>query len=163
MHLKIVSMKNHIFIIIVFFLVSGCMSGGTMGGFDIRTFPISKSVLNQAIDTLNLRNPEYKLPDKWKERDNWSRRGYGFLESNIFYLKGDPEEMYYVTFIGDSTMLADPKKISIAVRAVYNGGKRWLLENDLDKQEKERIEVRFDKEIISKLENYAKVKAKRGD
>lgn len=156
-------MKNHIFIIILLFLVSGCISGGTLGGFDLRTFPISKSVLNQAIDTLNIRNPEYKLPDKWQERDNWSQRGYGFLESNIFYLKGVPEEMYYVTFIGDSTMLADPKKVSIAIRAVYNGGDSWLLESDLDKQERERIETRFDKEIISKLESYTQVKAKRED
>ncbi|GGH20492.1 hypothetical protein FAZ19_09810 [Sphingobacterium alkalisoli] len=152
-------MKKQIFIIIIFF--SSCISGGTLGGFDKRTFPTSKRALNNAIDIFYLRYPEYKMPDKWQDRDNWAERGYGFLEARIFYFNENPEEMYYVSFMGDSTMLADSEKISIAIRAVYNGGTGWILENDLYKQERERIETRFDKEIIHRLESYTQVKARR--
>lgn len=143
------------------FLVGGCMSSGTLGGFDNRTFSTSKSMLNKALDTFYFRYPKYKIPDKWQDRDNWAQRGYGFLESRIFYFNEHPEEMYYVSFIGDSTMLADPDKISIAIRAVYKGGKNWMMESEFDKQETERIETRFDKEIINRLESYTQVKAQR--
>lgn len=154
-------MRKQIFIIAICFLLWGCIEGGTLGGFDKRIFSTSKNKLNKAIDTLYLNHSEYKIPDKWSDRDNWSERGYGFLESRIFYFKAHPEEMYYVSFIGDSATLADSKEISIAIRAIYNGGKNWKPKNDLDKHERERIEVRFDKEIIYRLESYTKVKAQR--
>ena len=67
--------------------------------------------------------------------------------------------MYYVTFIGDSTALASTTKIGIGIRALNKGSYKWLLNDDLDSKEKERIEKRFDDEIISKLEEYTKTKA----
>lgn len=142
--------------IITSVLFSGCdISSGTLGGFNVHTFPTSKSKLNNAIDTLYSKHSEYKIPEKWWEKDDWNERGYGFLESKIFYFKEYPEEMYYVSFIGDSAMLEKSTQASIALRAVYHRERdRWLLSEDVDINERARIEARFDKEIIKRLENY---------
>lgn len=157
-------MKNLSFALIYIFLLGSCNIGaGTLGGFDERVFPVGKKQLDLAIEKLYSEHPEYNIPDKWKDFDNWSESGYDFLESKIFYLKNQPEEMYYVSFVGDSAMLADPKQSIIAIRAVNKGSRKWLLEEDLDKKEQERIESRFDKEIISELEKYTHTKAKRED
>lgn len=157
-------MKNLSFILIYVFLLSSCDIGaGSLGSFDSRIFPTSKKQLEIGLNKLYKDYPEYNIPDKWKDFDSWSQNGYDFLESRIFYLKNHPEEMYYVSFIGDSVMLADPKQVIIAIRAVNKGDHKWFLEKDFDKQERERIEARFDKEIISKLEAYTQIKAKRDE
>lgn len=131
---------------------------GTLGGFQPITFPTSKAKLEQAVDSLFANYPQYRIPGKWQNFDNWNDRGYSFLESNIFYFQDEPEEMYYVTYIGNQKMLADPTKIKIGIRAINNGGNRWLLEEDLSQDEKNRIIKRFDSEIISKLEHYSRVR-----
>ncbi|WP_026898917.1 hypothetical protein [Daejeonella oryzae] len=146
-------------ILICILLFSSC--DGSLGGFDDRIFPTSKKKLEVALDQLYLDHPQYIIPDKWKDFDSWSRNGYDFLESRIFYLREHPEEMYYVSFVGDSAMLANPKQVVIAIRAVNKGDYKWYLEEDCDKKERERIESRFDQEIISKLEGYTQCKAKR--
>lgn len=105
------------------------------------------------------KHPEYQMPASWEKFNTWSARGYDFLQSRIFYFKSSPEELYYVTFIGDSTALADTTKIEIGVRAINKGDNKWLLNADLDSKERERIEERFDSEIVSKLEEYTATKA----
>lgn len=130
-----------------------------LGGWPDRTFPISKHKLEKAIDTLYSYNPEYKVPDKWKDEDSSIMKSYFFLPSKTFYFE-DPEEMYYVTFIGDSTMLADSTKITIAIRSVNYRGYNWSRYVDIkDTSERIRIEKRFDNEIISRLEKYTKTQA----
>jgi hypothetical protein len=143
-------------------LICGLVSCGTLGGIgDGIYFPISKKKLEIAMDSLYVKHPEYKTPKDWEKFNNWSERGYEFLESRIFYFKSSPEEMYYVTFIGDSTALANTMKIRIGIRALNKGNYKWLLDDDLDSKEKERVEKRFDVEIISKLEEYTKTKASK--
>ena len=134
----------------------------TLGGWPDRTFPISKQKLEKAIDTLYSYNPEYKVPAKWKEEDSSIMKSYFYLPSKTFYFN-DPEEMYYVTFIGDSTMLADSTKITIAIRSVNYDGYSWSRYVDIkDTSERMRIEKRFDNEIISRLEKYTKTQAVKG-
>jgi hypothetical protein len=147
--------------IVIGVLIMGCGTLGKIG--DERDFPVSKRKLEVAMDSLYSQHPEYKIPDKWKAFDGWAKSGYGFLESRIFYFKSSPEEMYYVTFIGDSVTLADPNKVGIGLRAIYNGDAngKWLLGNDLDSKEKDRISKRFDDEIIAKLEQYTDTKASK--
>lgn len=143
-------------------LIVGCGTLGSIG--DDIYFPISKKKLEIAMDSLYVRNPEYKIPEKWVKYNDWSKAGYDFLESRIFYFKSSPEEMYYVTFIGDSTTLADTTRIGIGIRAIFKGnitGKWWLVGNDLSSNEKERIEKRFDDEITPKLEKYTNTKASK--
>ena len=152
-------MKNVLFIVLMFLVVCGCITGcGTLGGIgDIICFNTSKKKLEIAIDTLYSRHPEYKILHEWEPFNTWSANGYDFLESRIFYF-GNPDEMYYVTFVGDSTILADTTKIGIGIRAINKGSYKWLLDADLESKEKERVEKRFDDEIISKLKEYTKVR-----
>jgi hypothetical protein len=171
-HITTTSIKNSSFqhtdritkTLLVFCILLFCNCDGSLGGFDNRIFPTSKKQLEVALHKIYLDHPEYKIPQKWKEFDNWSQRGFDFLESRIFYIKDHPEEMYYISFVGDSTMLADPKQVIIAIRAVHQDSvDSWKLEEDFENNERERIERRFDREIISKLEGYTQTKAKRKD
>lgn len=148
-------------ILLVVFSLTGCIiSAGTLGGFPTITFPISKRKITIAIDTLFVRHPEYKIPNKWKDLDNWSASGYGFLDSRIFYFKTSPEEMYYVSFYGDGNekTQTDTTSIAISIRAISKGNPKWLLESDLTEIEKKRISDRFYKDVILKLEDYTKSK-----
>lgn len=150
--------KTRIFVSLLFFILISC--DGTLGSFNIISFPVSKKKIEIAIDSLYSNNPEYKIPSKWEEHNNWSKRGYDFLESRIFYFKEKPEEMYYVTFVGEEETLKDTTHIDIAIGSVFVGSKRNWFEEDFSKEEENRIQTRFKKEIISKLEKYTNSKAK---
>ena len=133
--------------IVSILLTAGC---GNLGSFRIINFSANKRQLTLAIDSIYKNYPSYIIPDKWKKFDTWSERGYDFLDSRIFYFKEIPEEMYYVTFRGDKS--TPPKQpISIAIRAVSNGKGRWLKQEDFSNMEIERIESRFEVEILSKI------------
>ena len=136
---------------------------GTLGGFDEINFPTSKENLERAIDSLYSSHPEYKIPPEWETYNDWSKRGYDFLESRIFYFQLPPNEMYYVSFIGDSAMLADTTQILISIRAVNKGTDYWYLRSDLDSREQQRIQARFNNEIVSKLELYTNSKSRKDD
>jgi hypothetical protein len=133
-------------------LLTSC---GTLGGFEIITFSTSKHKLEAGIDSLYSRYPQYRMPNDsaWKSNDDWSARGYGFLDSRIFFFSNPPQELYYVSFVGDSTDFADTSKVSISVRAVTNISSGWRLEKDVSSREGDRIEERFRKEIGEKLES----------
>jgi hypothetical protein len=142
-------LKFYFCLIITAFTLQSC---GTLGGFETVTLTTSKQKLEKGIDSLYLAYPDYRIPSKWKSKDDWSARGYDFLESRLFYFKNKPEELYYVSFVGDSQILADTTQVSISVRAVTNESSGWQLEKDISSGEHDRIELRFRKEIIEKLE-----------
>ena len=125
-----------------------------LGRWPERTFPISKKKLTVAISQLYDQNVEYKVPSKWIEEDSSEIKSYFYLPSTTFYFKENPEEMYFVTFIGDDKMLVDSSKTIIAIRSVNYGGGKWFRYDDESPAEQVRIEKRFDKEIISKLELF---------
>jgi len=141
--------------------LTGLISCGTLGGFESRTFSTSKQNLVNSIDTLYKNHPEYKIPDKWNPFDDWKERGYNFLDSRIFYFKSEPEEMYYVTFLGDQndSIQVNSQSTRISIRAINKGTGHWQLENETSNSEKERINNRFENEIVSKLENYINSKS----
>jgi hypothetical protein len=145
-----------LFLILIF---TNC--DGTLGGFNIISFPVSKKKIETAFNNLYSEYPEYKIPSEWQEYNNWSKRGYNFLESHICYFKEKPDEMYYITFIGDEETFKDTTHIDIAIRSVFIGSKRkWLKQEDFTKEEENRIQTRFKTEIISKLEKYTISKSK---
>lgn len=156
-------MKMRIKILILFLSFGVIACDGTLGGFETRKFPVSKQKIVVAIDSFYKRNPEFLPPLKWKEEeDSWKKRGYDFLDTRFFYLKDNPEEMYYVSFIGDGndSIQSNVNSVGIAIRAVYTRKKaKWLYEKDFTENEKRRIESRFNSNIISKLEKYAGVKS----
>lgn len=139
----------------------GC--DGTLGGFDNRNFVTPKQNIEKAIDLLFVKNPKLKVPEKWKEYDNWKKNGYGFLDTRIFYFQSEPEEMYYVSFVEDGNEKQDKNGPTIlAIRSIFTKKhNKWLKEEDLGFDEKDRIEKRFDAEVIGKLEKYSGVKSTR--
>lgn len=148
-------MKNYFLFLVVPLIVlfAGC---GTLGSFKVMNFSVDKHQLSLAIDTIFKNYPNYKIPEKWKYLDSWDERGYGFLDSRIFYFKDSPEEMYYVTFRGGKTASLNTLA-SISIRAVSSGKGKWLVQDDLNDKECERIELRFESEILSKIKyNYYK-------
>jgi hypothetical protein len=141
--------------IMIYFYLTGC---GTLGGIGYGVyFPLPKEKVRQAFDSLFVENPEYKIPTKWKIYDDWSQRGYDFLESEIIYFKSQPEEMYYVTFIDDG-LYASKNKTGIGIQAVFIEESNWMTNKNLSIEERKRIEKRFEGEIVSKLEKYSKCK-----
>jgi hypothetical protein len=62
--------------------------------------------------------------------------------------------MYFVSYNGNS------KFSVISIRSIYTRN-RWFTQRDLDDSERERIENRFDSEIIKKIENITGTKAER--
>ncbi len=143
------------FLLIVFILIN---CDGTLGAFQPLQFPISKNRLEIAIDSLYSMHPKYKIPDKWKEENDWSKRGFDFLNSRIFYFKENPEEMYYTSIRVSNDSLT---QIDIAIRSVFIGSKRkWLKQEDFTNEEENRIQTRFKTEIISKLEKYTNSKSR---
>lgn len=140
---------------VLFFLLSSCGTLGSIGP-DIY-FQTSKEKLEIGIDSFFLNYPNYKMPQEWSKYNDWSRRGYDFLESRIFYFKYPPEEMYFVSLINDSS--SGNAKIGLGIRAVNRGSGKWLLDADLNKIEKERIYSRFRNEIVSKIEEISGLKS----
>lgn len=124
------------------------------------SFPTSKTNIEIAIDSLYFNYPEYKIPSKWNDNNDWSKRGYDFLESRIFYFKDSLEEMYYISFVGDENTFKDTTHIDVAIRSVFMESKKiWLKQEDFTKEEENRIQTRFKTEIISKLEKYTNSKS----
>ena len=152
------------FSIVVFLIFTSCgfLSPGTLGGFDNREFPVPKGTIVNAIDTFFAQNPEYTIPDDWKKYDDWSERGYDFLDSRIFYFDSGQREMYYVTFVENGESNQNIKGPTIlAIRAINLGDYDWLKEDEFIDEHKEIIESRFDKEVISKIEKIVGVKSIR--
>ena len=139
------------------FLLTGVLircniGGGTLGSFDDRLFPVKKADFLLAFDSL----AERQVPEKWKETAGSIEHTYRFFLNTCLYLKGPPEEMYFVSYDGSL------KASAISIRSVFKGG-RWYIKNDLDNSEIERIEKRFDEEIIKKIEKKTGTKAERID
>ena len=134
-----------------------------MGGFDSRNFVTPKQNIEKAIDTLFVKKPEFKIPEKWKEYDTWKKRGFSSLDTRIFYFQSEPEEMYYVSFVEDGNEKQDENGPTIlAIRSIFTKRhNKWLKEEDFGVDEKDRIKKRFDREIISKLEKDSGVKSTR--
>jgi len=141
-------MKKYFYIpafLFLFLYITGC---GTLGSFSIMHFSVNKKVLSLSIDSLYLNYPSYKIPEKWKKFDDWKDRGYGFLDSRIFYFRNNPEEMFYVTITGDTSAQSHSQ---MSIRAVCRGNAKWLLQENFSKSEIEKIELKFESEILSKI------------
>lgn len=149
--------------------ISGCdMFGtGTLGTFQQWSFPVSEKRLDREMGLLYENNPTYVIPDKWKHLDDWQKSGYGFLKGKILFFEEAPEEMYYVSYFeAEPNSFANDNDFTItviAVRAVNNGNSRWNTVDDYakNKAEIERIDTRFYKEIISKLEREMRLKVEK--
>lgn len=151
-----------LFFCLLFYSCTANFSAGSLGGWVTVTFPASEKKLQIAIDSLYRFNPKYDCLGKWKfEAENW-RKDYSNLKTLTFCFDSAPEEMYYVTFVEAGTS-SNPAYASLAVRGVENGTGRWSRYEDFNHTEQLRIQKRFEEEIISKLEQYTKIKSYQGD
>jgi hypothetical protein len=149
------TMKNLTILFAVMITLTRCNIGaGTLGSFDENRFPIKKSDFLTAFDSLT----EKQIPVKWKENASSIEHTYEFLADDVtcLYMNDNPEEMYFVSYQGNS------KFTVISVRSVFRHG-RWSVKRDLDDEEIDRIEKRFEDEIIKKIENRTRTKAERID
>ena len=140
--------KELSFLLICVYFSSGC---GTLGGFEPIYFDCNKNQVSEEIDSFYLKHSEYRIPNKWKNFDDWDKRGYDFLDGRIFYFLKPPEEMYYVTFVGDSAFQSSNSPINMSIRGISKGHPKWLLNEDLTEVEIKRINERFRVEILSKI------------
>lgn len=149
-------MKNIILLLSVLFVFS-CKDkiAGTLGSGYKYSFKCNERDLNLCLDNYLKINNEFKVPEKWEKYNNWTEKGYDFLNGKIFYFEQDfesGEEMYFV-----SVLDSYPKKNSqsnVAVRAVFrfiNNSPRWLYLDDLSMQESEKIERRFQKLVLDHM------------
>ncbi|GEM_PF-716077 len=151
-------------LVLMILLFTGCVfSAGTLGGFSNREFPLSKRDVVEGIEHFYTDYPQYKMPSEWERFDGWSKRGYDFLDSRIFYFDSPPQEMYYVTFLGDANdkEKEDIRPVSMAVRSVCDTIGSWRNRGDFTPEEVRRIEKRFDDEIVSRLEKILNTRAIR--
>jgi hypothetical protein len=105
------------------------------------------------------------VPAKWEYLDSWDEGGYGSLNGKIFYFENGPEEMYYVTYTRDPDKdVNGAVTTTVSVRAVTKGAanRRWNIKDDLseNRAEIDRINERFRKEIITKLEAQMQLRGK---
>ena len=128
---------------IVFLLfLSSC---GTTGHivfyhFNANKYDVEKEILN----VIN-KNSAYTVPNKWHEHTEGD-----YFERIYIYFKNNPEELYQIGFTGDSTNWNQTSSCKLGLISVYQG-KQFQYENELSNKEIERIEKRFETEILSKI------------
>lgn len=140
----------------VLFSVLSCGFGaGTLGGGEVYKFNCKRHILEKALDTLNILNPKFNVPKRWRRYNNWEEKGYGFLNGKTYYIKGNDElieEMYYVSTIGSDTISENYGHVTIrSVFRMVNEQPRWLYFTDIDESDAEFIEKRFRKIILDRI------------
>lgn len=151
-------MKIIVIILMMFFCIS-CNNqiAGTLGGGYIYEFDCSESELNKCLEMFKKANLNLSIPEKWKEYDDWDKRGYHFLNGKIYYLKGnaeEKEEMYYVSVLKFNDMKT--KVAQVSIRAVFRKTRKygkWFLLEDLKESDKEIVEKRFQESILNKIKD----------
>ena len=133
---------------------------GALGGWDIIEFKTSEAKLKQAIDSLYKLEPSYKTKGNWKYESNEWLKDHYYLNTVIFYFNSPPEEMYYVTYV-DNGNGDNPNFSRLAIRAVQISSNSWKRYQDVSKNEKLRIEKRFHKYIVKRLEMLTKVESSK--
>lgn len=147
-----------ILVSLLFYSCGGSIGAGSLGGWDRIVFKIPETKLKKAIDSLYKVEPKYYHIKRWKSEAKYWVKNFSYLRTVIFYFDEPPTEMYYVTFIPAGTG-DNPNYSTLAVRGVENGDGKWKEFGEFDVADQERIQNRFKKEIISRLEQITKTKS----
>lgn len=147
-------MKKYLLIVILASsILISCNLGfsGTLGGGNIYRFGCNIDQLNFYLDSIEKNNSSLKIPENWKKYDDWNETGYGFLKGKIFYIRdkdSNKNAMYYVSVVPPTEKIS--KYAGVSVRSVFSS-KEWKIFKDLDNSEKEEIEEKFKKRVLSQL------------
>lgn len=140
--------------VIIIFLFSNC--SGTLGSIQNYKIKASKSEIDTKIISLYSTNPSLEPKGLWKSFADDTLRTLNFLTMRFFYLKSQPEEMivFSYTEYPKNWETIPNSRIGIIATIRYNPQKKILffykVENLTD-EEKERVRLRFEKEVLSKL------------
>ena len=141
-------------------MFGGLYSGIAPGYLRYYDYGVSKDSIQNVIDIFLEENPQYRVPEKWKEA--YLKRASTFSDDFFIYFNQSPEELYWVKYYRDKMYWQEhPKNSRIVLVGVFTHDEKWNLYDEfkLCYKGKKRIEKRFEKEILSKLKySYIKVK-----
>ena len=152
-------MKKVLYILLILFL-SSCNFSPGIHGLDI--LEVERLDLNRTEFEIQYKlfengYPSYQAPSKWSDSINYWNQVFGFVDCKYIYFNQNPEELYFVTLIGDSkdtTSLNQTlfyQQTLLGVRASFDSINGWRTENDFTENETNRITRRFKTKIIPKI------------
>ena len=133
-------MIKYIFLIFCF---SSC--AGTTGHLKFYDFDITKYEVEKALLQVINEDSTYRVPAKWKSHT----KGDSF-ERIYFYFPHGPEELYQIGFTGDNNEWQKSSTSRLGLISIYQG-KQFMYEDELSWKEQDRIQKRFEEEILSKI------------
>lgn len=126
----------------ILLFLSSC---GTTGHLVFYHFDANKYDVEKEISTIINKDSSYSLPMKWKGVNKG-----GYFEMIYIYFKNSPEEIYRISFTGDSSVWKHSSTSRLALVSQFDGD-TWRNESELSNKEIKRIENRFETEILSKI------------
>jgi len=108
--------------------------------FDADKYDVEKEILN----VIN-KDSAYTVPQKWVEHTKGD-----YFERIYIYFKKNPEELYQIGFTGDSSDWKHSTTSRLGLISVYQG-EQFKYEDELSNREINRIENRFETDILSKI------------
>jgi hypothetical protein len=141
--------------------IGGLGSGGVLGGKGkVFKFDCTRGELETCInnDLWSIKNIPEHLKKYYHDWDK-PKTSPGFLIGKVFYLKANKEqteEMYYVTLVSEKiedTTWTKPSYLGIRALNIIDGNNQWKTDDDISTSEWERIDARFEKDIINQIQN----------
>ena len=120
-------------------------SCGTTGHLVFYNFNADKYDVEKEILKVINKDSTYTVPQKWIEHTKGD-----YFERLYVYFKKNPEELYQIGFTGDSSDWKHSSTSRLGLISVYQG-KQFQYEDELSYKDIERIEKRFEAEILSNV------------
>lgn len=136
------------YILFIFCLYS---CGGTTGHIEFYNFNATKYEVENALLQVINNDTTYKVPKKWRShtKDDYFERIY-------IYFSNRPNELYQIGFT-DSNEWQKSATCRLGLISIYQG-EQFMYEDDLNWKEQERIQKRFEEEILTKIK-YTYIKS----
>jgi len=139
-------------IVVIVFIILSFFSCGTTGKIGFYDFNAPKTEIENQLYKIIGDSSEYAIPLKWKIHTEGD-----YFERYYIYFREGPEELYQIGFTCDSLEWATSPVSKLALVAVFQEGTQFHYNSDLSYNERMRVQVRFETEIISKIK-YTAVK-----
>jgi hypothetical protein len=133
-------------------LITSCIASG-LGSGKVFTLECTRGEAAKCLKNFRKEHPEFEIPDSLKKYDRWEQDGYSFLQGQVIYFSQKKIEMYYVSLIKNKlTDTTSTQPSYISVRYFFDFKKMlWERASHLEKSELKRIDKRFEKEVLLKL------------
>ena len=128
---------------ILVFVLGVLFSCGTLGHIQFYNIQASKEMVDSVVIKLSTNTP---IPNKWKKYV----QSMDFLDEKFYYFDSSPEEVYRFGCVGDSLDWKSHANCKIALYGIFDG-KSWRVTNEINKEEQERMRLRFEKLVLGKM------------